>query len=90
MRHLMLSRMLSEKSTPSLQVNVQICIATLEINMTALRKLGMDLRQDPRIQIMGIDSKDALFYHKDVLHLLNGALLHLCYETNDITKIEGN
>ena len=47
------------------EVEVQTFIATIEMNMISIRKLGIDLSHDPSIQLMGIYPKDIPFYHKD-------------------------
>jgi hypothetical protein len=47
----MLARMWSKRSTPPLQIGVQIHTATLKINMTVSQKLGINLTEDIAIPL---------------------------------------
>jgi hypothetical protein len=61
----MLMWMYSKEITPPLLVGGQTCAATLKITMAVLRKLGIDLTQDPVIPFLFIYPKGVPFYHKE-------------------------
>ena len=58
-------------NTPALLVGVQTCTATLTINMVLLRKLGINLPQDPVIPLLGIKPRYQGFSFIPQGHLLN-------------------
>ena len=58
--------MRSKGNTPLLVVGMQACKASVEISMVILRKLGLNLPQDPAIPLLGVYLKDAQSYHKDI------------------------
>ena len=63
---LMLERTWGKGNTPALLVALQTCTAALESLWWFLRKLGNNLPQDPAIKLLGIYTKEAHSYHKDI------------------------
>jgi hypothetical protein len=55
----MLVRMWRKRNTPPLLVGLQNGTTTLEINLEAPLKIGIDLPEDPDISLLGIYPKDA-------------------------------
>ena len=62
----LLENMWSKENTHILLVGMQTCITTLEISMEFLRKLEINLPQDPAIPLLGIYPKDAQSYYKSI------------------------
>lgn len=48
-----------------LLMGVKICLATMEITEVGLRKLAIDLSQDPDIPFFGMYPKDSICYYRD-------------------------
>ena len=54
-----------------LLMGVKICLATMEITEVGLRKLAIDLSQDPDIPFFGMYSKDSICYYRDTFSTLS-------------------
>ena len=65
-RQYMLARMWRKRTTLPLLVGFQTCKTTLEINLGFLRKLEIDLFDNPAIPLLGIYPKDAPPYHSNM------------------------
>ena len=61
----MLARMWRKRNTPPLLVGLQTGTTILEISWRFLRKLDIELPEDPAIPLLGIYPKDAPSYKKD-------------------------
>ena len=53
------------KGRPFTLVRVQTWTVTMEISVVGLRKLGINLSQDPAIPILGIYPNDFTSYYRD-------------------------
>jgi hypothetical protein len=60
----MLVRMWRKRNTPPLLVELQTGTTTLEISLEFLRKLEIDVPEDPAIPLLGIYPKDASPRHR--------------------------
>ena len=60
----MLVRKRRKRNTPSLLVGLQTGTTTLEINLEFLRRLEIDLPEDPAIPLLGIYPKDVPPCHR--------------------------
>jgi hypothetical protein len=54
----MLARMWGKRSIPPLLVGLQACTTTLENSLQFLRKLDIELPEDPAISLVGIYPED--------------------------------
>ena len=61
----MLAKTWSKENTHPLLFGVQMCTATMPINVAFLKKMKINLPQDPTIPLLGINSKDAASCHRD-------------------------
>ena len=77
----MLERMWSKWNTPPLLVGVQICTATLKINVAFSQKIDT-LPQDPAITLLRIIPKDTLPYQKDVCSTMFIAVIFILTRNN--------
>ena len=77
----MLERMWGKGNTPPLLVGVQTGTALLDISMVISQKFRNNLPQDPAIPLLGICSKDALPYHKDMCSTMFIAALFIIVRT---------
>jgi hypothetical protein len=60
----MLARIWRKRKTPSLLVGLQVGTTILQINYRFLRKLEVDLPEDPAIPLLGIYPKDGSPCHR--------------------------
>jgi hypothetical protein len=67
---------LRKKNTPPLLVGLQAGTTTLEISLAVLRKLEIDISEDPAI-LLGIYPKDSPIYNKDTYSTLFIAALFI-------------
>jgi hypothetical protein len=59
-----------KRSTPPFLVGLQTGKTTLEINLEVLRKLKIDLPEDPNIPLLGIYPKDAPPCHRGTCSII--------------------
>lgn len=64
-----------KKKTQSLLVRLPNGTATLEISVTVLKRLRIDLPQDPARPLLGIHPKDSTSYFRDTLSSVFSAVL---------------
>ena len=67
---LMLERLCGKGNTPPLLVGVQTSTAALEISMMIYQKIRKQPSSDPAISLLGLYSKDAQSYHKDMCSVM--------------------
>ena len=77
----MLERMQNKGNTPPLLVGMQIVEALWKSAWWFLRKLRMNLLQDPAIPLLKIYPKDAQSYYKDICSTMFIAAVFLIVRT---------
>ena len=76
----MLERMWGEGNTHPL-VEMQACVATVEISVAVSQELGVNLPKYPAIPLLGIYPRDALSYYKSIFSTMFIAALFVIART---------
>jgi hypothetical protein len=84
----MLARVWGKENTPPLLMGVQTCTATMESILQFLRKLGINLPQDPAIQLFNIHQKNTPSYYKDTCSIMFIAALFITETGNNIGRMD--